>query len=80
MNEGFIGGDRDLKTAKFKKVGVGRNTGRRVFPRPFSSRSYDFDIAAARRNPIIIDESETKPLIFVIKKKYKYFTKTYFFF
>ena len=68
VNEGFIGGDRDLKTAKFKKVGVGRNTGRRVFPRPFSSRSYDFDIAAARRNPIIIDESETKPLIFVIKK------------
>ena len=68
INEGFIGVDRDIKSLKFKKVGVGRNTGRRSFPRPFSSRSYDFDISAARRNPIIIEESETKPLIFVIKK------------
>ena len=64
---GFIGYDIDTKIWDGVRVGVGKY-GRRTYPWAFSSKSYDFDIKAARRSPFALDSKIERPLIFIVKK------------
>ena len=67
INTGFIGYDIDTKIWDGVRVGVGKY-GRRTYPWAFSSKSYDFDIKAARRSPFALDSKIERPLIFIVKK------------
>ena len=63
INTGFIGYDIDTKIWDGVRVEVGKY-GRRTYPWAFSSKSYDFDIKAARRSPFALDSKIERPLIF----------------
>ena len=69
INEGFIGEEKNMKTLRNKKIGVGLYSDKSIeSPATFTYKEYDFDFDQARKAAFKIEKNLKKPVVFVIKK------------